>query len=74
MVFVTFMYGMFLPILFPICLMGLFIFYVVEMTALAYWYREPPKLDGQLDLKATTLLKFALIPFFMFGYWALGNA
>ena len=38
-VFVSFMYGMFIPILFPITLFGIFNMYVVERLCLAYYFR-----------------------------------
>jgi len=39
MINVSFMYGMFLPILFPITLFGIWNMYVNERLLLAYWYR-----------------------------------
>lgn len=38
-VYVSFMYGMVIPMLFPIALFGIFNMYVVERLCLAYFYR-----------------------------------
>lgn len=72
-IFVTFMYGMFIPMLFVVCLIALINFYIVETAALVYWYRKPPMYDGELDTKANKILLYAPIPMFLLGYWALGN-
>lgn len=72
-VFVCFMYGLFIPVMFPICALGIFNMYVVERCALAYYYRQPPLFDEKLNKRAIDILQGA--PFFMFfmSYWALGN-
>ena len=50
---VSFMYGMFLPILFPIALLGLVNRYIYEKLTIAYYYKEPPKYDNKLIETAT---------------------
>lgn len=72
-VYVCFMYGLFIPVMWPICAIGIFNMYVVERWALAYYYRQPPLFDEKLNKRAIDLLQGA--PFFMFfmAYWALGN-
>jgi hypothetical protein len=54
-VWVSFFYGMFLPILFPIALIGIINMYIVERITLAWFYRQPPSFDGKLN-DATGLL------------------
>ena len=44
-IFVSFMYGMNLPLLFPIALFGIFNMLVVEKLCLAYYYKQPPMYD-----------------------------
>jgi len=39
MINISFMYGMFIPCLFPITLLGIINMYVNERIMLAYWYR-----------------------------------
>jgi len=73
MVFVTFLYGLFVPAMFIIAFVAMFNFYIVETLALAKWYRKPPMLDGILDLRANHLMRYAPIFFFLLGYWAMGN-
>ena len=72
-VYVSFMYGMFIPMLFFTTLIGITNMYVVERLCLAYYYRQPPAYDAELNLKAISLLKSAPILMFTFGYWALSN-
>ena len=72
-IFVSFLYGMFLPILFPIALMGLINLYFVESLSMAYYYREPPMYDKDISQSVLEILKFAPILMFTLGYWAMGN-
>lgn len=72
-VFVSFLYGMFIPILFPIALFGITNMYIVERITLAWFYRQPPSFDGKLNDAAIDTLKYAPIGMFLLGYWALGN-
>jgi len=39
---VSFMYGMQIPLLFPIALFGIFNMYMNERLLLAYYYKQPP--------------------------------
>ena len=68
-VFVSFMYGIAIPALFPIAFLGIFNMYVVERLQLAYWYRKPPSYDGKMNSDALTTLMYAPILMLMFGYW-----
>lgn len=72
-VFVTFMYGVALPVLFPVGLACFIISYFVEKILLVYYYREPPSYDSKLNNTAISILLWA--PFFMFsvGYWFMSN-
>lgn len=71
--FVTFMYGLALPLLFPIALLAFFILYVTERLTITYYYKKPPMYDEKMNEAALGILKWA--PFFMviFGFWQLGN-
>ena len=70
---VSFMYGMILPILFPIALFGLFNAYVTQRICFAYYYKRPPMYDGAIHKQAIAILKWAPVPMFLFGYWAFGQ-
>jgi hypothetical protein len=44
-VYVCFMYGMYIPIVFPITLVGIINKYFMERLLITYWYRKPPMYD-----------------------------
>jgi len=67
------MYGVGLPILFPIAALSYFIFYVVERYQVAYTYKMPPMLDDSLTLNAISWLRLAPILFLINGLWMIGN-
>lgn len=71
--YVTMMYGLGLPVLFPIAALAYFIFYVVERYQVAYTYKMPPMLDDSLTLNAISWLRLAPILFLINGFWMLGN-
>ena len=68
-IFVTFMYGLGLPILFPIACLSLVILYFVEKTMLYYGYRVPPMYDERLSKNVLNRLQTAPILMLIFGYW-----
>lgn len=47
-VYVTMMYGVGLPILFPIAVISLMVIYFLDVICLFYVYRQPPKYDSSL--------------------------
>ena len=49
MVFVCFTYGLALPLLFPMALLGVFNLYVTERLLFAYYHRKPPVIDNKLN-------------------------
>jgi len=71
--FFTLMYGVGLPILFPIASLSYLVLYLVENTLLHYIYREPPMYDEKLNNNALKILTYAPIPYLAFGYWMLSN-
>lgn len=72
-VYVAFTFGLALPILFPICCLGIFNMYVAERLQFAYFYRQPTKTDNRLNNKALDVLKYAPLMMLTFGYWQLSN-
>jgi len=50
------MYGLMLPIFWPIALIGIFNMFVVERMTLAYYFRQPPMFDASLNQRAIDLL------------------
>ena len=73
MVFMTFIYGLFLPIMFPLCCLGIYITLSVEPAMLSYIYKKPANYGDKMDIRAVQLLKLAPIAMFSFGYWAFSN-
>ena len=72
-VFITFMFGIAIPLLFPIALLSLVVLYIVERLALVYYYREPPAYDIKLSDTAIKIMNWAPMFMFAFGYWMMSN-
>ena len=72
-VFVTFMFGFGMPILFPVAAFSFLVLYLCERSMLFYVYRLPPMYDHKLS--ESVLKKLRLAPFFLlfFGYWMISN-
>lgn len=66
---VSFMYGMALPVLFPITLLGIINMYITERFMLAYWYRQPPRYDAEINNTAIGYLRTFPVLMFLMGYW-----
>ena len=72
-IFVTFTYGMALPILFPITMLTLINMYITEKILYAYFYRKPPMYGNKMSDGAIYILTKAPLFLLTFGYWQLGN-
>lgn len=71
--FVTFMYGLGMPVLFVIAAFNFMIQYIQERLLVAYFYQLPPTFDDRLTKNALSLLRFAAVLYLIVGYWMLGN-
>lgn len=71
--FVTMMYGVGIPVLFPIGALSLLVLYSVEKLMLYYSYRMPPMYDEKLNNNVLRLLQYAPLIFLSFGYWMLSS-
>jgi hypothetical protein len=71
--FVTLMYGMGLPLLFPIALMTFVVLYLMERLLLTYYYKKPPMYSDILNKSSIELIPYAVILQMFFGYWMLSN-
>lgn len=67
--FVAFMYGLGIPIMFPIAVISFFVLYLSEKAILYYSYRQPPMYDNVLNNSVLNLLQYAPLLFLAFGYW-----
>jgi hypothetical protein len=68
-VYVTFMYGFGMPILFPIAMVSFLVLWVVEKLNLFYGYIMPPMYDEKLSQDVLKKLQFAPLFYLSFGYW-----
>eukprot|EP00347_Sterkiella_histriomuscorum_P007945 403346963 len=73
MTFVTFMYGLALPLLFPIACSYFIIHYTVERLCLTYYFKKPPMFDEKLNKSVLNTMKWAPVFMMLFSYWVMGN-
>ena len=67
------MYGLGLPVLFPLTLINLIITYVVHKLATVYWNQKSNILDDTLNKNAVYYLKYGALLHVGFAYWMLTN-
>lgn len=72
-VFVTFMYGSVMPILFPIAWFQIFIFYCTERLMVYYSYQRPPMYDDAITKSCINLMYGAPCILLIFAAWAYSN-
>ncbi len=71
--FVTFMYGLAIPLLFPIAMTYFIVLFVMEKLLITYFFKKPPMFDEKLNESAIGTLKWAPVFMMIFGYWMFGN-
>lgn len=67
------MYGLGIPILFPIAVFSFLVLFLVEKTMIYYSYRQPPMYDNVLNEAVLNILQYAPLLFLSFGYWMFSN-
>ena len=72
-VYIAFMYGLGLPLLFPIAAASIFSQWVNERLNVAYVTKLPPSLDDKLTNNVITSLKWAPLLFCFNSYWMISN-
>lgn len=72
-VYITFTYGIGLPLLFPIAICSIFSQWANERFNVAYVNKLPPTLDEKLTKNAINMLKWAPLILAFNGYWMLSN-
>ena len=72
-VFVTFMYGLALPILFPTALVSMIVLYYVQKLSIIYYCKEPPSYNEKLNKTAIKIMVWAPMFMYLFGYWMMSN-
>jgi len=73
MAFVSMMYGVGLPLLFPIGLFAYTILYIVERFCVFYYYKQPPMFDDAMTRNTLRILNYAPLLYMLMGYWMMGN-
>jgi hypothetical protein len=72
-IFTTLMYGLALPILFPIAFLTFINIYVIEKVLIAYWYKKPPVYDDVINKTALGMMRWAPLGYWVFGFWVMSN-
>ena len=72
-VFVTFMFGFGIPLMFPIATVAMYVLSCTEEYNLYYFYRQPPMYDDTITQKILALMRLAPFCYFITAYWMLSN-
>jgi len=72
-VYITMLYGIGMPLLFPLAAFNFFNQWLTERIIVAYQVRLPPALNDQLTKNAINLLKLAPLVMLCNGYWIISN-
>ena len=67
------MYGIGMPILFPVAALNFLNQWICERIIVSYYVRLPPALDDTLTNNAVKMLKGAPIIMIMNAYWMVSN-
>ena len=73
LVFITFLFGPGMPILFPIALAGLMWNLFTERIRMAYSYKKPPMYDTDLIQKTLNVIGLAPVFYFLMAIWLFSN-
>lgn len=73
LVFIAFLYGPGIPMMFPITLAGLCWNLFTERIRMAYSYKKPPMFDASLSQKTLEMLGYAPILYFVMSIWLFSN-
>ena len=71
--YITMMYGLGMPILFPLAAFNYFNQYLCERIIVSYCCKQPPALDDKLTKNCIEKLKWSPILFLFNGYWMLSD-
>lgn len=72
-IYTCFMYGLAMPVMFPIGCLTFLNIYIVEKLCVAYWYQKPPMYGPELNDAALGMMRWAPLAYFLFGYWIMGQ-
>lgn len=71
--YITMLYGLGMPALFPCAALNFFNQYIVERIIVAWYMKAPAAMDDSLTRNCISKLRFAPMIFLINGYWMLGN-
>jgi len=71
--YISMMYGLGIPLLFPVASLNFALTWAAERTILAYVVRQPPAMDDKMTKNALSMIKFAPLFLLCNGYWMLSN-
>jgi hypothetical protein len=71
--YITCMYGLGMPLLFPLAALNMMNQWICERLIVAYIVRLPPALDDTLTKNFIRLLKWAPFLLLANGFWMIGN-
>jgi len=72
-VYINMMYGLGMPILFPIAAFNFMNQYICERIIVSYAMKQPPALDDKLTKNLISKLKWSPLLWLFNGYWMLSN-
>jgi len=72
-VFVAMMYGLTIPLLFPVAAFNLAFTCFCEKVLIAWQHRQPPLMGDELTNYALSLLRYAPLIMCCNGWWMLDN-
>jgi hypothetical protein len=73
LVFVAFFFGAIMPVMFPLCFVGLCVMYIVETLMMYYSYRKPAMFDDKMTHQVILALYYGPVAFVGVGAWAFQN-
>lgn len=71
--FLAMLYGLGMPIMFPMAALIVTNQRLAERIQVAYNYRQPPAMDNSLSNSVLSILKYAPLMLLFNGYWLMDN-
>lgn len=72
-IYITMMYGIGMPILFPVAVFNFLNQYICERIMVAYYMKQPPALDDLMIRNCIRMIRWAPLFFLGNGYWMASN-
>ena len=72
-IYIACLYGVGMPILFPIAALTFINTYICERFTVIYFMKQPPALDEKLTTNAIDMLKYAPLLMVTNGFWMVSN-